>query len=454
MSKSGRFIRSFAALILVGAMALTACDGNAQSQASVDESTEQVMSSKADELSSLIDGGVTELENKEIIWLAWWTLDVGTPEVDAFMSMYGGTIKNRSTTWDNRYTDLANQIISEDSPDIFPFETANFPSGIINNMYQPIDDYIDLDSDLWASSREMLDGYMWGGKHYIATAYIAPDSLLIYNKKTIEENGLDDPQDLFDEGNWTWETMYDLMDEYTALDDTYNGINDFKIIVPSTVCTTGVPTIGIDDGQLVNNLRTKEVERAQNFLLDISKNGLNISDGDHASDIAAGTLLFYIGGFWGDIMGTFTPKTIENLAEDVWFVPFPRDPKADEYFNLYTVDAHILVEGAPNPEGFAAWITCRRLVKIDEDLTRMDAEMCLSKYNLPLEHYYHFMKYWDPASLGMTPIADYTNGAELGRKATNALNYDSFRDGITWAETREAYYAAVQEKVDEMNAGK
>ncbi|HKM32364.1 MAG TPA: extracellular solute-binding protein [Oscillospiraceae bacterium] len=452
MNKLSKLTRGFAALILVGAIALTACDGNAQSQVSVDESTEQVMSSKADELSSLISGGVTELENKEIIWLAWWKLEVGTPEVDAFVSMYGGTVKNRSTTWENRYTDLANQIISEDSPDIFPFEAGNFPSGVINNMYQPIDDYIDLDSDLWASSREMLDGYMWGDKHYVATAYIAPDSLLIYNKKTIDENGLDDPHELFLSGDWTWDKMLDMMKEFTSLDDTYNGINDYKVIVPSVVCTTGIPTIGIENGQLVNNLRSKEVERGQNFLLDISKDGLNISDGDHAADIGAGSLLFYVGQYWGDVKDTFSPTTKQNIAEDVWYVPFPRDPDADKYFQLYTVDAHVLVEGAPNPEGFAAWITCRRLVKIDEDLTRMDAEMCLNKFNLPLDSYYYFMELCQPEKFGITPIADYTSGAELGRKSTDALNYSAFRDGLTWAETREAYYAEVQAKVDELNA--
>ena len=451
MRKISKLTSALLAVSIFASMALTACDGGGQ-KASVDESTQEVLSSKADELSSLIDGGVTELENKELIFLSWWNLEVGTPEVDAFVDMYDGYITNRPTTWDNRYTDLANQILSENSPDLFPFETGNFPNGVIQNMYQPIDDYIDLNSDLWAGAKEMIDAYSWRGDHYVATAYIAPDALLIYNTTTIEENGLEDPYDLFLTGKWTWDVMIDMMKEYTALDDTYNGINDYKVVVPSVVCTTGVPTIGIDNGQLINNLRSKEVERGQNFLLDISKDGLNISDGDHAEDLAAGSLLFYVGGFWGDVKDGFCPTTKQDMADEVWFVPFPRDPDADAYYHQYTVDGDILVQGAPNPEGYTAWITCRRLVKIDEDLTRMDAEMCLNKNNLPLELYYYFTEFWEPANHGLTPVADFTGGAELGRKATDALNYSAFRDGITWAETREAYFNAVQAKVDEINA--
>lgn len=443
-----RMIRALSAMLVLALLVLTACDGGVESQASVDESTEQVMSSKAES----IEDEIVELENKDLIWMAWWTLDVGTPEVDAFKTLYDGNIINWQTTYDARYDDLGNKIMSGDSPDIFPFETANFPNGIVKEMFEPIDDVIDLESDLWADTKSMLDNYTWGGKHYVVSAYIAPDMVLIYNKDTIEENGFDDPYELFVSGEWTWDAMEDMMMDFVELGEGYYGVNDYKVIVPSVVSTSGVPMIGIEGDQLTNNLRAPEVERAQNFLLDMSKNALNISDGDHIADIAAGKLLFYVGQFWGDVKDNFTPVAKQNLADSVWFVPFPRDPDSDTYYHLYNVDAHMLVKNAPNPEGFAAWSTCRRLVKIDEELTQMDAEMCLEKYNLPLDLYYYFMELCNPGDFGITPVADYTSGVSLSLKARDALSYSAFRDGLTWSETRETYFNDVQDKIDTINS--
>ena len=50
----------------------------------------------------------------------------------------------------------------------------------------------------------------WGGKVYTPIVDVNPATLLWYRKSIIEENGFDDPWELFEKGEWT----YDPADQF------------------------------------------------------------------------------------------------------------------------------------------------------------------------------------------------------------------------------------------------
>ena len=43
-----------------------------------------------------------------------------------------------------------------------------FPKGDVRGMFVPYDNYIDLDSELWADVKDANDAMMWNGGHYMA----------------------------------------------------------------------------------------------------------------------------------------------------------------------------------------------------------------------------------------------------------------------------------------------
>ena len=39
-------------------------------------------------------------------------------------------------------------------------------------------------------------------------------SAVVYNRKTVAEAGLEDPAELYADGNWTWDTFQDMLEKF------------------------------------------------------------------------------------------------------------------------------------------------------------------------------------------------------------------------------------------------
>ena len=252
-----------------------------------------------------------ELENKTIKWLSTWDInsdDTGktTPvELAIFQERYGGKIEWHQTTHSARYDDLANAINSDEGIDFFyAGDWDAFPKGAVRGMFVPYDDYLDLDSELWADVKDANDSMIWDGKHYVAAVEVTGDNCaIIYNRKTIDENGLDDPVELFEKGKWDWDAFQDMLSEFVDTSNEHYGIDSWYFEAGLSA-STGVPYIGLEDGKLVNNLRNEAIEDYQNWMYDLWQSdyiALGVGDYGWTSRdyyIGEGKLLFYPCGLW------------------------------------------------------------------------------------------------------------------------------------------------------------
>ena len=50
--------------------------------------------------------------------------------------------------------------------------------------------------------KDVNEQFAFGGKHYVGAITTNSQCAMFYNKKTIAENGLDDPVELLAQGNW------------------------------------------------------------------------------------------------------------------------------------------------------------------------------------------------------------------------------------------------------------
>lgn len=171
-------------------------------------------------------GNVSAAENykdikvdTKIKWMAWWDIQEASPAVEVFKKLYGTPVNkpkgsesvddanvfvNVRVSYAERYTSLAKQIQSDDSPDCFPFEIWNYPYSVYQNLFQSLDGIIDFTTDDWADYKEAIDKFNWGGKNYCPIMSLTPTSYLWYRKSIVEEAGLDDPWELYEQGKWTW----------------------------------------------------------------------------------------------------------------------------------------------------------------------------------------------------------------------------------------------------------
>lgn len=260
-----------------------------------------------------------ELENKTIKWMSDWDInsdDTGktTPiELAVFQERYGGQIEFHQTTYGARYDNLANAINSDEGIDFFYGGNWDaFPKGAVRGMFVPYDDYIDLDSDLWKDVKAANDAMVWNDKHYMAIVEVTGDQCaVIYNRKTMDENGLDDPAELFEKGKWDWDAFEDMLSEFVDTSDERYGIDSWYF-ESGLSASTGVPYIGLENGKLVNNLRNEAIEDYQNWMYGLWQSdyiALGVGDYGWTSRdyyIGEGKLLFYPCGLWA--LGTENPS--------------------------------------------------------------------------------------------------------------------------------------------------
>ena len=202
-----------------------------------------------------------ELENKTIKWMANWDINPDntgkskSAQLTMFEEKFGGVVEYYPTTFENQYSDLSTAILGGEGIDFFPIGSLDsYISGTVSGMYQPIDEYVDFNNELWGDVKDIGDKLMINGKHYALLTEISAGEVVIYNRSTFDANGLEDPADLFAKGEWTWDTYRDLLSEFVDNDSGMYGIDGWWIEQPLYL-TTGKSLISIDNCTVTYNIR-------------------------------------------------------------------------------------------------------------------------------------------------------------------------------------------------------
>ena len=187
MKNVNKAIAFISALALMGTV--TACgstdSGTSSTSAETSATTETTPAKELDEedkaaVAEMDTGDDEKLENGTVKWLSFWDLNPanGKPksvELELFETKYGGKIEYIPTTYETRYSDLSTQVLGGTSPDLFPAaDLDTFPGKAIAGMFEPFDDYLDFDSDLWSSgAKKLSDEHTLGGKQQMQAAYVS-----------------------------------------------------------------------------------------------------------------------------------------------------------------------------------------------------------------------------------------------------------------------------------------
>lgn len=473
---------SAAALAVLMAASVSACgDSGSSGDAAGSTSTEsealvttepgkELNESQKEQIASLTDNSALdkELSNKTIKWLAHYDINPSAgatkgTELELFEQKFEGKVEWVVADWDSRYTKLASLVLSHESPDFFPADDMDtFPKGAIKAMFQPIDDYVDLDSELWKESKNYCDQFLFNGKHYIAVIYPEPNLVCIYNTKTIEDNSFDDPAELFQNDEWTWDKFQEMCKEFTNAEEEKYGLDGYWY-ANAISQTSGKPLIGMEDGKLVHYLNDPEVAKAQEFMYNLQKDNVCFDrssnnwstrgKGETGDGLGSYLTLFIPTGLWA-IQNT--PENVKLIGDveagEIMFVPMPRNPSGDgTYYIGSRVHGYNICSGAPNPEGVAAYLDCCQVAyqeasNIGEEVLREDykwndqmIEMRNKCYELCKEH----------------PVFDLQNGVsdDLDTTMMDVSQATMITGGgtTTWTECVGTYEKKVQWLLDQAN---
>ncbi|MBQ8825487.1 MAG: extracellular solute-binding protein [Oscillospiraceae bacterium] len=215
---------------------------------------------------------------------------------------------------------------------------------------------------MWADVKGEADKFVWNGERYIAPlGYATSDTqILMYNQRIVEEEGFDDPYELYLNGEWDWDTFTGMMKTFVEVDpSTRYGIGGWW--ANAFVYTAGETMVTYDGTSFTNNMNSAKIERAQGVLEDVFKNNL-IKRGWIGPESAFTTndLLFYGMGTWA------YNGAAESMPDDtIGIVPFPKDPESDQYYVSNKINAYMWVKGSENGDVVKAWLNCNRLVNYE-----------------------------------------------------------------------------------------
>lgn len=453
---------------------LTACGGDGSAdettvttttQATVEINTAELSEEDAQKVADVADLLTGELENKTIKWFSFYdpfhaTTSGNTKAIslELFEEKYGGEIEYIQTTWANRFNDLSTKIVGGEGIDfIAGGDLDSFPKGVTNGMFEPVDEYVDYDSDLWSNVKSLNDYFELNGKHYLIATKATTGQVVYYNRQTIESFGLDDPADLLEAGDWNWDTFKNCLLEYCDNDNECYGLDGWFNEQP-LMLTCGVPSVELKDGKLVHNFYDADLERSMNFMSDLYNNGLTLDKNlfawqTHIEYIGEGKELFYISGLYEiESSPDIWTKTFGN-AEDVMFVPLPKDPQAENYYLPAGLEGYMLCKGAQNPEGVIKFMECILAANTDERTLEIARDKHINDYGWTEEMLDMQQKITEMTA--ENPVYDIHAGCP-----TDMYNLiDSSETGIRtafyggdWATVRDTLVSAVQTYIDEFNA--
>ncbi len=297
--------------------------------------------------------------------------ETSKPIVEMLAQRFGGTFDTEITSSGTAYFDKLGQLIATgNSPDIVRYEWTSYPYGMSKNMYTPLDEWLDMDSELWVNEKEVIESYNYAGKHYYYPSGIEPNFVIVYNEANIIEAGLDSPIELYKNNNWTWDTFKELNKKWVDKSEEHIGFTGGSWTSMMFANTAGVKVIDITGTEIINNFRNPDVERAMAFLSDMKKTGL-VGEGyvNPAEAFIDGNLLFLVMGRWGytSAQESFFNKGLmdENKIVEL---PLPKDPQADKYYTPGTSYGFVVPAGAPNVQGAVSWILCDRIYETDPDI--------------------------------------------------------------------------------------
>ncbi len=426
--------------------------------------TETLQADEQEVFQGIMDGMKdVELENKTVKWLGHYdinpNLETGASksiQLELFEQKYGGKVEFTPTTWDTRYADLSTKVLGGEGIDIFPGEDNPLPKGVLNGMFQPIDDYINLDDAVWDNTREAMKNYNFAGKHYELIYDVESEYLCIYNKATIDANAMEDPWDLYKAGEWNWDTFKDMLIDFVDVDADQHGLDGFWA-EKALLASAGTPAIGTADGKLVSNIGTPEMEKAMNYQYDLFTNGLIFDRAaynytEQPAMMGEGKQLFYIVGTYAIAKDPAT-WVVEIPAEDVGIVPVPSPAGSDNWQSAKPL-GYVLCKGAQNPEGAALLTECGAVAAMDDGATEIGKRKALDDYNWSEEIY---EKATEIKNLSRQyPMIEFASGASTDIASVTTEGGDNIgiraaMHGTDWATMRDTIKAPIDAALAEIN---
>ncbi len=460
-------------LVLLMIFALVGCGTRRREIVEVTLSTEDSEAILAAAGIVLPDVAEISCANTTVKWFAWHDPFHNYSEEEivntgyfTFKEKYGCEIEWTETTWEARFDDLANAILSSNAPDFYPADTDIFPTYAIKGLFAPVNDYVDYDDPMWEGTAHMARNYFsLGDSSYLIITDISIERVVGYNRRVIDEWGFEDPAELYYNNEWTWDVFYDMCLEFSDPDEDRYALDGWYHSA-SLIDSSGsiIVTYNTETKRFESSLDDPRIERAATLAADLRKNecvypvwdtGYVIRGNIEGGGINEGLCLFYIVGTWGFTgpVSEISPIWGDITAGEVMFAPLPRDPNGDgNYYCGAKPSGYCLIKGGENHDAVAILAACERFKVLDPTVISIDKRQLMETYMWTEEMLDMYDHTHDMAN---TPYVVVEYGDGLGSKledtAGNIKTIGRKSSPKSFAQMKEQYGEQILYYIEELN---
>ena len=174
--------------------------------------------------------------------------------ISAFEKKYNCKIEKKYLDFGNWNSQVSQQMSTGKSYDIIHFHGSKFPEFAINNLAEDLTKYITtadlVGSDPTKGGIDLVksQNFSWNGKLYALCDYKSqnPD-IFYYNKALFKQYGLEDPRELYEQGKWTWDKIFEMGAQVTDREaEQYFLGGNFSVTQ-----LFGVSCLSIENGKVV-----------------------------------------------------------------------------------------------------------------------------------------------------------------------------------------------------------
>lgn len=307
------------------------------------------------EKKSFLESVPDSLSGTTVRVLVWWTPGVTeTAKAKAFEKATGIKIKFVQTGLGGEYnTKLTSLIQQKNSPDLACIQQEYYPALIMQNNFQTLDAAkLDLNDSVY--DKTTMDYFKYNGKYYgamVKSSTMITFYSTFFNKDLYKKYGVKNPYELWQEGNWNWDTFVSNAQEIKKKAGLSNAVSaDYGAYY--LVETAGTDPVKFNNGKIINNCSDSKLENAWKFKIDITKK-YNIMDGSGSySSFFSGSSAILLTGNYIAQRG----DTLDKQAKFNWgMAPLPC-PAGQETVVPGQVKLWGIPRGAKNAEAAGYWL--------------------------------------------------------------------------------------------------
>lgn len=248
--------------------------------------------------------------------------------------------------------EIMTKIASKDIPDVFISNEGDGAFPITLQIAAPINKVSSVElKDPRFDQIFLKNATIEGNTYYLNTigTPAGNGNLVFYNKRLFEENGYTTPEEHYENGTWSWDTLLNCAKDIKALGDDYKGIHLELDILAGSVGTS-ITKYNFATHTFSNGTQDPTLLKAYQWFAEAKENGY--IDGSLGA-FTNGKCGFYIRGPYGlQSKGYF----MDMDFEDVGFTWLPSFNEGEKGLISSIYGAHGIVDGAPNADAAGYFI--------------------------------------------------------------------------------------------------